>query len=233
VDGKLNNNGYEIEKDKFIVIYKTDENKNVHKTIIQIFSNGVFHFNGESDFKDNKGNKYYGKFTTANLKVMDEKYFSPFVPFVLGDDEKLKIVCANGDVFVGTLCEGNFGKGLLKYADGSSYEGEFKHGMKEGEGLVTLKSGLTYKAKFSYDKETQKGEIVTKNNVNYIGEYKDYLYHGKGRLELSDKEVFEGEFNHGVFEGKGTHYYKTSDGTMASESGIFKNGILVEKDLEK
>lgn len=66
------------------------------------------------------------------------------------------------------------GYGIWEMANGSVYQGEFKHGNFDGKGKLTFSNG-------SY----------------YIGEFKDSYFHGEGKLVTADGNIIEGIFKKG------------------------------------
>jgi len=105
-----------------------------------------------------------------------------------------------------------YGK-LLKYKKGkleSTYEGDYKNGIREGKGIFTHSDGSVKQGAFVNGQLTGKGEMESDGN-KYIGEFINYCLHGNGILFLSNGAKFEGYFvsNH-MYTGK----YTNKDGTI-------------------
>ena len=63
------------------------------------------------------------------------------------------------------------GSGIIRYADGSCYEGQFKNDKYEG-----------------------KGKLMFKNGGSYEGEFINNLMEGKGKYIYPDDKIYEGYF---------------------------------------
>ena len=74
-------------------------------------------------------------------------------------------------------------KTIIKYKDGTIYEGDVKDGKENGYGTTTYKDGAVY-----------------------VGNYKNGLWHGQGKMTWANGEVYEGEFKNGFrHRGKTTY----------------------------
>ncbi|KAL8453123.1 hypothetical protein Emed_000993 [Eimeria media] len=80
------------------------------------------------------------------------------------------------------------GKGRAEYADGSSYEGDFVAGKKEGVGVYVHPNGDTYQ-----------------------GPYKQGKRHGVGKLKFAAGGFFHGSFVEGRREGLGCRQFANGD----------------------
>lgn len=105
---------------------------------------------------------------------------------------------------------------------GDCYQGEFKHGKRDGPGKVYDRLGV-YHGTFANDFRNGQGVQVFANAERYEGEHSYNLNHlreakllgddflmgipnGKGgRYEFADGAVYEGEFKDGVISGKGVY----------------------------
>ena len=79
--------------------------------------------------------------------------------------------CIKGD------CKNN--KGIMSYADGSKYVGEFKDSYMSGRGTMIYADGS-----------------------KYVGGFKDSLYFGYGNYEDKDANVKSGHWKYGVLINK-------------------------------
>eukprot|EP01034_Spumella_vulgaris_P023774 gene23773-30039_t len=73
------------------------------------------------------------------------------------------------------------GKGIMLYATGDVYEGDFVDDKKHGRGIF----------RFAYDQGS------------YEGEWKNNKFHGTGAMRVPDC-TYEGEYENGLRNGKGT-----------------------------
>lgn len=103
------------------------------------------------------------------------------------------------------------GYGSFMYANGESYVGDFKDGLKHGKGIFYSADGDIYRGEFKDDIPhgylmrddrtciegdciNGKGILIYKDGSKYEGEFKIGRKHGMGRNTLSNGDWFEGEF---------------------------------------
>eukprot|EP00037_Helgoeca_nana_P029476 m.351703 g.351703 ORF g.351703 m.351703 type:complete len:141 (+) comp27980_c7_seq1:524-946(+) len=100
------------------------------------------------------------------------------------------------------------GNGMLKYPDGSVYDGEFKD--DEFNGMGTFKWPTT-------------GE-------SYVGWWRDGEMHGKGRFTFGSGGFYTGGFSHGKMHGVGKLTIKifAEDGTETevTKEGTWEAGVF-------
>lgn len=102
------------------------------------------------------------------------------------------------------------GYGVFKDTDGSTYDGEFNYGKREGEGTFTLGS-YSYKGEWLENHKHGKG-VETTDDYTYTGEFNRGNKQGEGRKEFTNGDVYTGEFERNVEEGYGEMVFK--DGTV-------------------
>lgn len=90
------------------------------------------------------------------------------------------------------------GVGVLNFADGTVYAGEFQNGMNHGHGVLTFR-----------DKSV------------YSGEFDDGKYHGYGVFVKGDGTKYEGEFNNGKVEGHGKITFADGSSGRPRQEGTF------------
>ncbi|GAW82471.1 phosphatidylinositol-4-phosphate 5-kinase [Plasmodium gonderi] len=94
----------------------------------------------------------------------------------------VSITLSDGSVYTGTVKDKRVhGRGILKYATGEEYDGEFVDGKRQG-----------------------KGKWSDKENNSYEGYWENDRRHGHGIYKTADGFTFEGDFNNNKREGKGT-----------------------------
>lgn len=144
-----------------------------------------------------------------------------------------RVVYTNGSIYLGEL-EGGLreGKGICYYQGGNRYEGEWKNGTIEGSGIFLFgNSGDIYDGEFANGKRNGTGTFYYSSGFRYEGEWKEDERYGEGTMwyppdDEQERWYFEGE--RGEDSENGTLYYR--DGRC--ETGIFQNGVLVEKTGE-
>ena len=94
--------------------------------------------------------------------------------------------------------------GPYMYLDSSTYQGEYKSGLRHGFGRAVYLDGSVYE-----------------------GYWKDDLKHGKGIFAFADGEAFVGDFVNDVATGKGAFYYKEG----ARYEGQFERNMMHGKGV--
>lgn len=107
------------------------------------------------------------------------------------------------------------GKGTaVRYSGGepvSTYEGEYKNGLREGRGRLILKSGTVKEGTFVKGQLTGEGTMTTEDGHSYSGHFVNYTMHGIGKLKLANGASFEGWF---VADQPYTGTWNNYDGTF-------------------
>jgi S1-C subfamily serine protease/antitoxin component YwqK of YwqJK toxin-antitoxin module len=86
---------------------------------------------------------------------------------------------------------------LTKYKNGeyeSTYEGEFKDGIREGKGKFTHKDKTVAIGNFKNGQLTGLGTRTSEEGTKYEGEFINYREHGKGVMTSANGAKFEGFF---------------------------------------
>jgi len=102
--------------------------------------------------------------------------------------------CIKGD------CKNN--KGIMSYADGSKYVGEFKYGKINGLGTMSYADGSKYVGEFKDSYMSGRGTMIYADGSKYVGGFKDSLYFGYGNYEDKDANVKSGHWKYGVLINK-------------------------------
>lgn len=107
-----------------------------------------------------------------------------------------------------------FGK-LLKYKNGeyeSTYEGEYKNGIREGKGKFSHQDGTITSGTFINGQLIGYGTRTDDDGNKYEGEFLNYRQHGQGNKHYANGAVFDGFWVSGrPYTGKFTDY----DGTIS------------------
>ena len=130
----------------------------------------------------------------------------------------------NGNIIIEEYKDNKSEGYYLKYClDGEKYEGEIKHGNKNGIGIQT-----TFRRKYEGEWKDDNKEGIGKLSWNYSkqkyeGEFKNNNFHGIGIFFLEDElKSYEGEYENGLCHGYGVDFY--SNGKKSYE-GFYKNGM--------
>lgn len=117
----------------------------------------------------------------------------------------------------------------IKYVHGkyeSTYEGEYKNGVREGRGKFIHSDGSVMEGSFVNGQFTGEGKVTTEDGHSYIGHFVNYRRHGVGKIKMANGSSFEGWFvADNPYTGKWTNY----DGTVF----YLQEGEPVEKIVEK
>jgi len=137
---------------------------------------------------------------------------------------KGKLRWHNGDTFKGDFRHGlRNGIGTLTLSDGSSYSGGWKDDKCDGCGTRRFPSGCTYTGGFQNNKFNGHGQCAFSNGESYIGGWKDGVMEGQGSYFCSNGDIYEGMFRCNKRHGPGR--YKWKDG---KEDAIrYKEGMRV------
>ena len=119
-------------------------------------------------------------------------------------------------------CVNGFGK--KNYDNGSSYEGNFVNGNKEGNGTFTSKYGMVYTGKFAKDLPNGRGKAKYENEDMYDGDWVDGKIEGQGTLTYKNGNYYIGAFKNDKQNGYGKEYDKA--GNMLKE-GTWKDDVFV------
>lgn len=154
---------------------------------------------------------------TQGCKVLDPYYSD-------GVTMKWEGPCVNGKA-------NGYGK-LIKFKDGkyeSTYEGEYKNGLREGEGKFSHKSGSVLECKFINGQAIGYGKYDLGEGNYYQGEIVNYRKHGKGIMTFANGAKFDGFFvSDRMYTGKYTNYdgkttyiqkYNSVDKIIEKQSG--------------
>ena len=115
------------------------------------------------------------------------------------------------------------GKGIYKWLDGSTYEGDFEEDLRHGNGLFQWANGESYKGDYLRDERTGHGVYNWPDGASYEGSFLNGKRHGKGTYLSSDRDVYAGTWFDDMQHGEGT--LSRSDGTVVE--GIWRNGKLL------
>lgn len=116
----------------------------------------------------------------------------------------------------------------IKYKNGeyeSTYEGEYKNGIREGKGKFTHADGSVKTGTFVNGQLTGRGVAETDDGHRYEGEFINYRMHGKGKIEYANGASFDGYLvSDAPYTGKFVNY----DGTAF----FIQQGEVVDKITE-
>ena len=114
------------------------------------------------------------------------------------------------------------GKGELKSADGSSYDGMFLNGVFHGKGLYRWANDVTYTGDFLDGTITGTGMYTWPDGSTYTGEVRSGKRHGNGVFKCSAGQLYDGEWYQGYRHGFGTASYEEGKATTVYSGEWYK-----------
>jgi hypothetical protein len=88
-------------------------------------------------------------------------------------------------------------EGVLTFANGNRYIGEFNEGMPNGQGKIFYLNGAQYEGHVRGGIPNGQGTYLYGNGMHYAGQFQDGLPNGNGTLTLTNGRQFVGEFKDG------------------------------------
>ena len=115
------------------------------------------------------------------------------------------LIWADGSKYQGQFVQGQMqGLGRMIQANGSVYQGQWKNGMANGRGVFIDSKGSTYEGDWMDDHQHGMGaETWEQGKISFQGEYNQGKKNGRGRYEWADGSFYEGDFVDSVFQGQG------------------------------
>ena len=130
---------------------------------------------------------------------------------------------ASGGFYEGEFAENIFnGQGARLYASGTYYEGEFLDGEFHGQGKLRFIDGTTQEGTFAKGVLHGNGIVIIPDGNTYQGDLFEGVYHGQGTLWFDDGTIYQGNFEKGQLHGEGI--LASTEGF--SYKGNFVNGML-------
>ncbi len=144
---------------------------------------------------------------------------------------------SNQGKFVESLAA-NFDKGVLrdghavvKWADGSSYDGDEAGARMEGAGLLTTSAGDRFQGQWAHDRLNGRGQVVWTNGDRYDGDWRDGKAEGHGVQLWADGHKYDGDWRNDLPDGHGVVTRKDGsryEGTFAAGRPINVADIAAE-----
>ena len=172
-----------------------------------IMSNGN-HFEGSFDKTEMKhGKLWYSKGETFEGWFKNNKPFS-------GDFFWPSYERYSGEFLNGVP----HGKGIKTFPDGSLSDGIWENNVMV-RGIKKYSQGDTYEGEFKGNNRHGNGKYTWANGDVYNGEWKDNRMNGVGRKDMMDGSFVEGEFRNNMLEGFGKKVYPSGEYYL----GFFKD----------
>ena len=88
---------------------------------------------------------------------------------------------------------------VIKFADGTSYTGEFSHGQLNGSGQITYATGDTYQGSYQNGQRSGTGTYTWKTGASYAGNWDGDKMNGTGTYTYSSGDKLNGTFSENQF----------------------------------
>ncbi|EGD75828.1 MORN repeat-containing protein 4 [Salpingoeca rosetta] len=116
----------------------------------------------------------------------------------------------------------------VKYDDGDIYKGHWNgDGKRDGLGVLKFADDTTYKGEFSNGMNSGYGVLTFADGSKYEGQFSDGKYHGYGVFSGKDGMKYEGEFNDGKANGAGKVTFPDGSPGRPRQEGTFQDRKLV------
>mmetsp|Transcript_3380 Transcript_3380/g.4413 ORF Transcript_3380/g.4413 Transcript_3380/m.4413 type:complete len:369 (+) Transcript_3380:127-1233(+) len=156
--------------------------------------------------KDEMGNKMGPRRMVFGVKS-NRKYYEQLK--LMGPSLTTESQYLHNENYVGDW-EGNLkhGFGTQTYGNGCKYEGEWRHGKREGKGTFWVKEKgralrKQYAGDWVNDKREGNGVFLHADGGSYEGGWRANKRHGQGRMKYANGEVYEGEWQDDLRSGYG------------------------------
>ena len=143
-----------------------------------------------------------------------------------------------------TSSKGYNGRGLAKYPNGETYEGEYAEGQRTGPGVYRYKTGEKYDGEWVKNRKHGIGKQSYFKEGTSLGDYNGFWEngrrHGEGVFNYPNGDVYSGWWKHGSKEGTGTYTFKKTgqklfgdwkEGKMQSGKWIYPEGQQFSGDF--
>jgi hypothetical protein len=113
----------------------------------------------------------------------------------------------------GNLCDGaiSTARGIMLYANGDVYNGEWYNDLKHGPGVMNYANGDVYAGQWENDLKHRKGNMFYANGDKYNGQWLNDLINGTGTMTYANEDVYVGQWLNGFKNGTGTMTYANGD----------------------
>jgi len=114
-----------------------------------------------------------------------------------------RLANGDGDFYEGGLKNDHkHGKGIMKFADGRVFEGEYIRGQMV-QGKTTYQDGSVYSGSWVDGMRHGRGKCVFVDGSEYEGEFREGNFHGRGKMTWNDGGWYVGDWCEGEMHGRG------------------------------
>ena len=137
------------------------------------------------------------------------------------------MVYANGDKYEGQWnSDFKDGNGVMTYANGDKYEGKWHDGLQDGLGIMTYANRDKYQGYWVSGQPNGNGIMFYHNGDTYKGEWHNGEKLGNGVLNCANKDNYKGEWSNNILmNGKVIKTYNIDGDLAGTYTGGFFNGL--------
>lgn len=125
------------------------------------------------------------------------------------------------------------GKGVFRFNDGASYEGEYKNGKKDGFGTFIFSNGEKYIGYYRKGVRNGLGTYMFADGCKYVGYFLNGSFNGFGRYYWPDGDWFEGEYRDDKRNGLGVYHFANGRWDFGCYIDEEEKPLLSFKDIDK
>ena len=132
--------------------------------------------------------------------------------------------------YEGNYCYGKkHGNGRFFWADGSTYDGQWKDDNIQGDGAFIFPDGRKYSGSWKDSKMHGQGKFMWPDGKYYQGGYLNDKKQGYGVFEIPDVMKYAGNWYHGQQSGSATITVWEAKGVVSfSKAGLWERGKWVK-----
>lgn len=184
----------------------------------------------DSDSTEGQGGGGYGRSASGNVQtVFPEGNYSGTVNHMGKPNGRGVMRFNDGSVYDGEWQNSVMvGEGVCTYPDGrTEYKGEWRNGNPDGHGCFIYSNGDRYDGSWKNGKMDGRGVYAFQNSEVYDGEWKQNKHHGDGKFTYKSGNIYDGQWRHGKREGNGIFKYANGDEFAGEYSDDRKDGLGV------
>lgn len=116
------------------------------------------------------------------------------------------------------------GKGKFRFADGATYEGDFRKGKFTGRGVMHYPDGALYAGNWRFSLQQGKGRMEAADGTVYFGMWHNGRRHGEGEVIFPDQSRVRATFTNGHIAGAVEYKYANGDFYRGQLKGYIPHG---------
>ena len=136
------------------------------------------------------------------------------------------MVYANGGMYEGQwVADKREGEGTYHFAEGNRYVGQFVAGNMEGKGTMHFANSNRYEGEWVANQKEGVGTLHYASGNRYEGEWVADRPEGEGTYHSANGDRYEGEFVAGKKEGEGTYHFANGNRYVGQYAADKREGV--------